>query len=163
MNITGARTHILQATLSQPLASSRAWYDNRTAMLVEIADGPGYRRLARMLRASSDNRSGGRERCALAYRAGSTAYRLSMADDLCRLARSWTEGCRYPRLKAALISPYGISRASISGFLCDSCSATPVVRSSLLMRLACSGEKWRIRTGLSLGRRPAMSLKDSPR
>ncbi|OSI71056.1 mandelate racemase/muconate lactonizing enzyme family protein [Bradyrhizobium canariense] len=41
MKITGARTHILQATLSQPLASSRAWYDKRTAMLVEIETDQG--------------------------------------------------------------------------------------------------------------------------
>ncbi|MGY3361931.1 D-galactarolactone cycloisomerase [Bradyrhizobium sp. GM0.4] len=36
MKITGVRTHILQAALSEPLASARGWYDTRTAMLVEI-------------------------------------------------------------------------------------------------------------------------------
>lgn len=41
MKITGIRTHILQATLSQPFASSRAWYNTRTAMLVEIETDQG--------------------------------------------------------------------------------------------------------------------------
>ncbi|MCK1754153.1 mandelate racemase/muconate lactonizing enzyme family protein [Bradyrhizobium sp. 137] len=36
MKITGVRTHILQAALSEPLASARGWYDTRIAMLVEI-------------------------------------------------------------------------------------------------------------------------------
>src|ERR1700744_627372 len=36
MRITAVRTHILQAPLSQPFAYSRAWYDTRTAMGVEI-------------------------------------------------------------------------------------------------------------------------------
>ncbi|MVT55914.1 mandelate racemase/muconate lactonizing enzyme family protein [Bradyrhizobium yuanmingense] len=36
MKIAGVRTHILQAALSEPLASARGWYDTRTAMLVEI-------------------------------------------------------------------------------------------------------------------------------
>ncbi|MGY4408129.1 mandelate racemase/muconate lactonizing enzyme family protein [Bradyrhizobium sp. USDA 3315] len=41
MKITGVHTHILQAALSQPFASSRAWYDTRTAMLVEIETDQG--------------------------------------------------------------------------------------------------------------------------
>ncbi|MBR1191035.1 mandelate racemase/muconate lactonizing enzyme family protein [Bradyrhizobium sp. AUGA SZCCT0160] len=41
MKITDIRTHILQATLSQPFAYSRAWYDTRTAMLVEIETDGG--------------------------------------------------------------------------------------------------------------------------
>ena len=36
MVITNVRTHVLQAALSQPFAYSRAWYDTRTAMVVEI-------------------------------------------------------------------------------------------------------------------------------
>ena len=36
MIITAVRTHILEAKLSQPFAYSRAWYDTRTAMIVEI-------------------------------------------------------------------------------------------------------------------------------
>ena len=36
MKITGVRTHILQAKLSEPFAYSRAWYDTRTSMIVEI-------------------------------------------------------------------------------------------------------------------------------
>ncbi|SDD37611.1 D-galactarolactone cycloisomerase [Bradyrhizobium brasilense] len=36
MKITGVRTHILEAALSQPFGSSRAWYDTRGSMLVEI-------------------------------------------------------------------------------------------------------------------------------
>ena len=42
MKITKIRTHVLEARLSEPFAYSRAWYDNRTAMLVEIEtdDGP---------------------------------------------------------------------------------------------------------------------------
>jgi D-galactarolactone cycloisomerase len=36
MRITNVRTHVLQAALSQPFAYSRAWYDSRSAMLVEI-------------------------------------------------------------------------------------------------------------------------------
>jgi D-galactarolactone cycloisomerase len=39
--ITAIRTHILEATLSQPFAYSRAWYDTRTAMLVEIETDTG--------------------------------------------------------------------------------------------------------------------------
>src|SRR5262245_5200295 len=41
MKIKHVRTHILQATLSQPFAYSRAWYDTRTAMLVEIETDSG--------------------------------------------------------------------------------------------------------------------------
>ena len=39
--ITEIRTHVLQAALSQPFAYSRAWYDTRTAMVVEIATDTG--------------------------------------------------------------------------------------------------------------------------
>ena len=41
MKITAVRTHILEARLSQPFAYSRAWYDTRTAMLVEIETDAG--------------------------------------------------------------------------------------------------------------------------
>lgn len=41
MKITAVCTHILQASLSQPFAYSRAWYDNHTAMLVEIETDQG--------------------------------------------------------------------------------------------------------------------------
>src|SRR3954462_1078649 len=41
MKITKVRTHILEAKLSQPFAYSRAWYDRRTAMLVEIETDAG--------------------------------------------------------------------------------------------------------------------------
>jgi D-galactarolactone cycloisomerase len=41
MIITSIRTHILQAPLSQPFAYSRAWYDTRTAMIVEIETDSG--------------------------------------------------------------------------------------------------------------------------
>jgi D-galactarolactone cycloisomerase len=41
MKITDIRTHVLQAALSQPFAYSRAWYDTRTAMVVEIATDTG--------------------------------------------------------------------------------------------------------------------------
>jgi D-galactarolactone cycloisomerase len=41
MKITKVRTHILEAKLSQPFAYSRAWYDTRTAMLVEIETDAG--------------------------------------------------------------------------------------------------------------------------
>jgi D-galactarolactone cycloisomerase len=41
MKITSVRTHILEAPLSQPFAYSRAWYDTRTAMLVEIETDTG--------------------------------------------------------------------------------------------------------------------------
>src|SRR3954454_10500070 len=41
MKITRVRTHILEAKLSQPFAYSRAWYDTRTAMLVEIETDNG--------------------------------------------------------------------------------------------------------------------------
>lgn len=41
MKITKIRTHILEAKLSQPFAYSRAWYDSRTAMLVEIETDTG--------------------------------------------------------------------------------------------------------------------------
>jgi D-galactarolactone cycloisomerase len=41
MKIKSIRTHVLQAALSQPFAYSRAWYDMRTAMLVEIETGDG--------------------------------------------------------------------------------------------------------------------------
>src|SRR3954451_3287314 len=40
MKITGVRTHVLEAKLSQPFAYSRAWYDTRTAMIVEIETDP---------------------------------------------------------------------------------------------------------------------------
>ncbi|MGY4281769.1 L-alanine-DL-glutamate epimerase-like enolase superfamily enzyme [Bradyrhizobium sp. LM2.7] len=42
MKITSVRTHILQAALSEPLASARGWYDTRTAMLVEIESDQGF-------------------------------------------------------------------------------------------------------------------------
>lgn len=41
MIITGVRTHVLKAKLSQPFAYSRAWYDTRTAMLVEVETDQG--------------------------------------------------------------------------------------------------------------------------
>jgi D-galactarolactone cycloisomerase len=41
MIITNVRTHILQAKLSQPFAYARAWYDTRTAMVVEIETDQG--------------------------------------------------------------------------------------------------------------------------
>jgi len=41
MKITQVRTHVLGAALSQPFAYSRAWYDTRTAMLVEIETDAG--------------------------------------------------------------------------------------------------------------------------
>jgi len=41
MLITEVRTHVLEAALSQPFAYSRAWYDTRTAMLVEIETDDG--------------------------------------------------------------------------------------------------------------------------
>ena len=41
MKITHVRAHVLEATLSQPFAYSRAWYDTRTAMLVEIETDEG--------------------------------------------------------------------------------------------------------------------------
>lgn len=41
MKITSIRTHVLEATLSQPFAYSRAWYDTRMAMIVEIETDEG--------------------------------------------------------------------------------------------------------------------------
>ncbi len=41
MKITNVRTHLLEARLSQPFAYSRAWYDTRTAMVVEIETDQG--------------------------------------------------------------------------------------------------------------------------
>ena len=41
MKIKHVRTHILQAALSQPFAYSRAWYDVRMAMVVEIETDNG--------------------------------------------------------------------------------------------------------------------------
>ena len=41
MKITDVRTHVLEAALSQPFAYSRAWYDTRTAMVVEIETDDG--------------------------------------------------------------------------------------------------------------------------
>ena len=41
MKIASVRTHVLEARLSQPFAYSRAWYDTRTAMLVEITTDDG--------------------------------------------------------------------------------------------------------------------------
>ena len=41
MIIRNIRTHILTAPLSQPFAYARAWYDTRTAMLVEIETDSG--------------------------------------------------------------------------------------------------------------------------
>ena len=41
MKITSIRTHVLEAPLSQPFAYSRAWYDTRMAMLVEIETDTG--------------------------------------------------------------------------------------------------------------------------
>jgi D-galactarolactone cycloisomerase len=41
MVITDIRAHVLEAVLSQPFAYSRAWYDTRTAMVVEIETDQG--------------------------------------------------------------------------------------------------------------------------
>ncbi len=41
MKITDVKTHVLEASLSQPFAYSRAWYSTRTAMLVEIETDQG--------------------------------------------------------------------------------------------------------------------------
>ncbi len=48
MIITAIRTHILEAPLSRPFAYSRAWYDTRTAMVVEIESDDGLVRVVRM-------------------------------------------------------------------------------------------------------------------
>ena len=42
MRIASIRTHILDAPLSQPFAYARAWYDRRTAMIVEVATDDGH-------------------------------------------------------------------------------------------------------------------------
>src|ERR1043165_7503647 len=41
MKIKTVRTHVLEPALSQPFAYSRAWYDTRTAMIVEIETDGG--------------------------------------------------------------------------------------------------------------------------
>ena len=41
MKIRNVRTHTLRAQLSEPFAYSRAWYDTRTAMIVEIETDSG--------------------------------------------------------------------------------------------------------------------------
>jgi D-galactarolactone cycloisomerase len=41
MIIKNIRTHVLEAALSQPFGYSRAWYDSRSAMLVEIETDDG--------------------------------------------------------------------------------------------------------------------------
>jgi D-galactarolactone cycloisomerase len=41
MKIKHVRTHLLSAALSQPFAYSRAWYDTRTALVVEIETDDG--------------------------------------------------------------------------------------------------------------------------
>ncbi|MFC3127416.1 mandelate racemase/muconate lactonizing enzyme family protein [Pseudoroseomonas globiformis] len=41
MKITAIRTHVLEARLSAPFAYSRAWYDIRTAMIVEVETDAG--------------------------------------------------------------------------------------------------------------------------
>jgi D-galactarolactone cycloisomerase len=41
MKITAVRTHVLEAKLSQPFAYSRAWYDTRMVMVVEIETDAG--------------------------------------------------------------------------------------------------------------------------
>ena len=41
MKITSVRAHVLEAALSEPFAYSRAWYDTRTAMIVEIETDAG--------------------------------------------------------------------------------------------------------------------------
>jgi D-galactarolactone cycloisomerase len=41
MKITRVRSHVLEARLSQPFAYSRAWYDTRTANIVEIETDQG--------------------------------------------------------------------------------------------------------------------------
>ena len=41
MKITKICTHVLEARLSQPFAYSRAWYDTRMAMIVEIETDEG--------------------------------------------------------------------------------------------------------------------------
>ncbi len=41
MKITDVRAHVLEASLSQPFAYSRAWYARRTSMIVEIITDQG--------------------------------------------------------------------------------------------------------------------------
>src|SRR6516225_8487834 len=41
MKITNIRSHVLGARLSEPFAYSRAWYDTRTAHIVEIETDQG--------------------------------------------------------------------------------------------------------------------------
>jgi D-galactarolactone cycloisomerase len=41
MKIRSVRAHVLEAKLSQPFAYSRAWYDTRTAMVVEVETEDG--------------------------------------------------------------------------------------------------------------------------
>ena len=41
MRITSVRAHVLEAPLSQPFAYARAWYDTRTATIVEVGTDTG--------------------------------------------------------------------------------------------------------------------------
>jgi D-galactarolactone cycloisomerase len=41
MKIRSIRAHVLEASLSQPFAYSRAWYDTRAAMVVEVETEDG--------------------------------------------------------------------------------------------------------------------------
>jgi D-galactarolactone cycloisomerase len=54
MVITDIRAHVFEAVLSQPFAYSRAWYDTRTAMVVEIETDQGLIGW-RMLRSCADH------------------------------------------------------------------------------------------------------------
>ncbi len=162
MKITEIRTHVLHAALSQPFAYSRAWYDTRTAMVVEIATDTGLTGWgecygpARMTAAVVD----------------SVAPWLIGADPL-RTEYLWRE--IYARLrdhgqKGVVIQ--GLSGIDIAlwdikgknfGVPAHRCSAGRCVTRYRPTRPGSTGANPAIRCGTSPRRPPAMSPRDSRR
>ena len=82
MKIKHVRTHILQAALSQPFAYSRAWYDTRMAMVVEIETDNGLIGWGECYGPARITAAVVGSVATLADRRGSAADRLFVAEDL---------------------------------------------------------------------------------
>src|SRR4051794_4890130 len=96
MKITKGRTHVLEAKLSRPFAYSRAWYDTRTASLVEIETDAGLTGWGECYGPARMTSAVVEAIRPVAHRGGPAADGRALADDLRPPTRSRAEGRGHP-------------------------------------------------------------------
>src|SRR3954463_10660045 len=99
MIITAVRTHVLEAKLSQPFAYSRAWYDTRTAMVVEIETDTGLTGWGECYGPARITAAVIQSVAPWVVGADPAADGRAVADDLRPAARSRAKGRGHPRLE----------------------------------------------------------------